>query len=66
MDIAACSRCASTDLRMPGFGDGIIPETDNLGEFACDQCGLRAIPILFDSTQDYEAFARQHRVDGDD
>ncbi len=56
MSIKACPRCGSKDLRMPGFADGIVPETDNLNEYVCGKCDLRANPIVFDAKADYEAF----------
>ena len=56
--IAACQRCAGTSFRIPGLRDGIIPETDNLGEWTCARCDLRATPLYFDDVDDYAAFAR--------
>jgi hypothetical protein len=56
-EVVACTRCASRDLRMPGFADGLVPETDNLGEWVCRRCGLRAVPLVFDDKDAYLAFA---------
>ncbi len=42
---------------MPGLGDGVIPETDNLGDQVCVDCGYKAPPLLFDDKAAYEAFA---------
>lgn len=53
--IRACSVCASTELRMPGFGDGIVPETDNLAEYVCHR-GHRMTPLEFEVDADYVAF----------
>jgi hypothetical protein len=44
---------------MPGFSDGIIPETDNLGELVCERCDLRAVPLEFEYVSDYETFAHE-------
>ncbi len=41
---------------MPGFADGVVPETDNLNDYVCGKCGLKANPIEFDTAADYEAF----------
>lgn len=66
MATRACIRCGSTDLDMPGLADGVVPETDNLNEFVCAACGLRAIPLEFDREEDLRAFQRSvaQRQDG--
>ncbi len=54
--IRACMQCASRDLDIPKLKDGIIPETDNLAEWVCRVCGLKAVPLEFQEAADYEAF----------
>lgn len=56
MVIQACHACGSTDLEVPKFKDGIVPETDNLGDWVCNACGVRGIPLEFDERTDHEAF----------
>lgn len=55
MAIRACSVCADTHLRMPGFSDGVVPEIDNLQEWVCAN-GHKTTPLEFDERADYEAF----------
>lgn len=61
--ISCCPRCASRDLRTPGFADGLVPETDNLGDWVCRTCGLRAIPIEFDDEASYRAYRDERTSD---
>lgn len=42
---------------MPGFGDGIVPETDNLQEWVCEN-GHKMTPFEFDDAVDFEAFRK--------
>ncbi len=56
MVIQACPRCGCSKLEMPGFEDGVVPETDNLNEYVCTRCDLKAIPIEFESRDDHAAF----------
>lgn len=59
MTIQACPRCAYNKLDMPGFEDGRVPETDNLGELVCQRCDLMTIPIEFEEEHAYEAFREE-------
>lgn len=56
MNIQACPRCASRELHMPKFEDGNVPETDTLGDYVCNKCDLKAIPIEFETMSAYLAF----------
>ncbi len=58
MAIQACPRCGCRSLHMPGLEDGVVPETDNLNQYVCDECGLKANPIEFTREADYEAFRK--------
>lgn len=64
MDLRGCIRCGSDDLRMPGVRDGALVGTgDELGRWACNRCGLSAVPLLFDSEAarlEYEANQAKH------
>lgn len=53
--IRACSVCADTKLRMPGFADGVVPEIDNLQDYVCAN-GHKMTPFEFESRADFEAF----------
>ncbi len=57
MVFQACPRCASTDLEVPKFKDGMVPEIDNLAEWVCRRCDLRAVPLEFEEEEDLRAFA---------
>lgn len=54
--LRACPRCGSTDLSIPGVGDGVVPETDNLAEWVCQECDLKAVPLEFADKHDLRAF----------
>ncbi len=41
---------------MPRFEDGNVPETDTLGDYVCNKCDLKAIPIEFETMSAYLAF----------
>lgn len=56
MVIKACPKCGSTQLDMPGFQDGVVPEIDVFNDYVCQRCGLRAVPLEFDRESDYTAF----------
>lgn len=56
MAIRCCPACGSTDLNMPKFEDGVVPEIDNLNDYVCGACGIRANPFEFDKQSDYDAF----------
>ena len=56
--IAACVRCGSTDLRIPGLGDGVVPETDNLMLWVCRACGWQGTPLELDDEASLRAFRR--------
>ncbi len=55
--LRACSVCGSTKLRMPGFSDGVVPETDNLQVWVCDH-DHQMTPLEFDQQADLDAFRR--------
>ncbi len=57
-EINACPRCASRDLHIPTFSEGIVPETDNLAEWTCGNCDLRTTPVVFDDEAAYLAFKK--------
>lgn len=61
MVIQACHHCGSTSLQVPKFKDGIVPETDNLNDWVCDECGRRGIPLEFERKDDYQAFVDELR-----
>lgn len=46
---------------MPGFSDGLVPETDNLSDWVCRRCGFRGVPLLFDDPEAYRSFADEVR-----
>ena len=49
-DVRACQRCGSDRLRMGGLGDGaMVGEGQELAKWACERCGLLAVPLIFDS-----------------
>lgn len=41
---------------MPGIRDGSVHYWQNLSEYVCEQCDLRAVPLWFDDLDSYEAF----------
>lgn len=58
-DVRACPRCGSDDLRIPGLRDGaMVGEGQELAKWACNACGLMAVPILFDEAS-RKAFAEE-------
>ena len=56
MPLRACHRCGSTDLSIPGLSDGVVPETDNLAEWVCHECDLKAVPLEFEDKHALRAF----------
>ena len=59
-DVRACQRCGSDHLRMPGIRDGALVGTgQELSKWTCEDCGLTAVPLLFDSEADRAAYAAQ-------
>ncbi len=64
MDIRACIRCGSDDLRMPGVRDGVIVGYGGeLERSTCNRCGLTAVALLFDDEAArlaYEADKARH------
>lgn len=56
-DIRACQRCGSDDLRMGGLRDGaMIGEGQEMAKWACNRCGLMAVPLLFDDEAARKAY----------
>lgn len=59
MDLQACQRCGSTDLRAPSIGDGSLPGLSDVQWFVvCRRCGLRDVPLTFDDV----AALKDHQV----
>lgn len=64
MDLRACIRCGSHELRMPGIRDGVIVgEGQELSRWTCRACGLTAVPLLFDSEEARAAYAEERAKD---
>ena len=62
MDVRACIRCGSADLRMPGIRDGVaVGYGGELERWACNRCGLTAGPILFDSEAARAAYEAERK-----
>lgn len=62
--IRACQRCGSADLRMAGLRDGVmVGEGQDLAKWACERCGLAAVPLLFDDEKARLAFERARGQD---
>ncbi len=60
VDIRACQRCGSGDLRMPGVRDGALVGTgQELDKWTCARCGLTAVPLLFDSEAGRVGFEKE-------
>lgn len=64
MDFRACIRCGSDNLRMPGIRDGVIVGYGGeLERWACNRCGLSAVPILFDDEAGRLAYEAEQAKD---
>jgi hypothetical protein len=62
--IRGCQRCGSGDLRMAGLADGVmVGEGQDLAKWACDRCGLAAVPLLFDDEQARLAYEKARGKD---
>jgi len=61
MDLAACPRCGSVDLRMPTVQDGLWPGGGETNFLVCAGCGYRGMPILFADVAALEAFRSSER-----
>ncbi len=55
-EFPACPRCASINLRMPGIRDGTVYYWQNLSEYACEDCELRAVPLWFEDLEAFQEF----------
>jgi len=58
MNIKACPKCGSRDVRMAGIGEGTIFGLTSW-DMVCEKCNYKGMPILFDSENDYEAFLKE-------
>lgn len=64
LPIRACQRCGSRHLRMAGLGDGVmVGEGQDLAKWACERCGLAAVPLLFDDETSRERFEKERAKD---
>ena len=58
MDIKACPKCGSKDVRMAGIGEGTIFGLTSW-DMVCEKCNYIGMPIIFNSEKDYEAFLKE-------
>lgn len=56
MQLKACLRCASLDLRLPGSGDGVALDGGQLLSSTCQACGLTSGPVIFSDMASYDQF----------
>lgn len=56
MDIAACPRCASLEVKVPTIGDGSLLGVTSTREAVCPDCDYQGPPLLFGEETDYLAF----------
>lgn len=64
MDLRACVRCGSADLRIPSVRDGVLVGTaQDFGRWACNRCDLTAVPLLFDSDKARRAYEAERAKD---
>lgn len=62
--VRGCQRCGSDRLRMSGLGDGVIVgEGQDMAKWACERCGLAAVPLLFDDEKARLAYEKAHVKD---
>ena len=54
MNIAACSRCGSTNLRRVSIRDDLLSGLSS--KYVCRDCKLQAVPFIFDSEEEYLKF----------
>lgn len=57
--VAACMRCGSRDLAMPGMRDGVWLGGGELQFMVCRNCNSRAPPLEFERGEDYVRFLRE-------
>lgn len=55
MEIYACPRCGSRNLRAGTIKDGMIFGITSC-EMVCRKCQYKGTPIIFDSLDDYNVF----------
>jgi C4-type Zn-finger protein len=58
MDVKACPKCGSRDIRMAGMRNGIIFGLTSYN-LVCKKCNYKGMPIIFDSEKEYEKFFRE-------
>ena len=58
MNIRACPKCGSRNIRMAGIGEGTIFGLTSW-DMVCEKCSYKGMPILFDSENEYEAFLEE-------
>ena len=58
MNIKACPKCGSRDIRMAGIRDGTIFGLTSY-DMICEKCNYKGMPIIFDSKKDYEMFLKE-------
>ena len=59
-----CQRCGSGDLRMAGLSDAVmVGEGQDMAKWACNRCGLAAVPLLFDDEKARLAYEKAHAKD---
>ena len=64
LPIRACQRCGSDALHMAGLRDGVmVGEGQDLAKWACDRCGLAAVPLLFDDEKSRKRFEAERAKD---
>jgi len=64
LPVRACQRCGSGDLRMTGLRDGVmVGEGLDLSKWACERCGLAAVPLLFDDEGSRKRFEGERAKD---
>jgi hypothetical protein len=66
MEIPACPRCGSLEMRMPTVQDGMWPGGGETNFQVCAVCGYRGMPILFADVAALEAFRGTERTSDED
>ena len=62
--IRGCQRCGSGDLRMAGLRDAVmVGEGQDMAKWACERCGLAAVPLLFDDEASRKRFEQARAQD---
>lgn len=64
LPVRGCQRCGSSELRMAGIRDAVmVGEGQDMAKWACERCGLAAVPLLFDDEKARLAYERAHAKD---